>query len=115
VEHSGLSALGFFFRLSPRAVERGEGGVGVITIGGVQRIVWIVPIDGIERIVGCVAIRRIDGIAGIKAVDRVAGILLREGLRGIQRSVGSVMIGRIETEKENVPVDRPPPDCSSVP
>jgi len=62
VEHSGLSTLGFFFRRSPRAVERGEGGGGIVAIGGIQRIVGMVLVDGIEGIVGRVATGRIEDI-----------------------------------------------------
>lgn len=80
----GLSTLGCFFRRSARAVERGEGGVGIVAVGGIEGIV--------ERVV----IRRIDGVAGIKPVSRVEGIIRCEGLRRIQRIARRILTGRIE-------------------
>ena len=96
VEHSGLSTLGFFFRVSPRAVERGEGGAGIVAIGWIQRIIWMVLVGEIEGIVGSIAIRWIDGVAVIKAVGGVEGIFRRIGLRRIQRIVRRIPAGRIE-------------------
>ena len=56
----------------PRAVERGEGGGGIVAIGRVQGIVGVVPVGGIE------------------------GIIRREGLRGILRIVRRILTGWIE-------------------
>ena len=64
--------LGLFFRRSPQAVERGEGGVGVIANGRVQWIVGVVPIDGIE------------------------GTIRHESLSGIQRIVRHILTGLVE-------------------
>ena len=64
--------LGLFFRRSPQAVERGEGGVGVIANGRVLWIVGVVPIDGIE------------------------GTIRHESLSGIQRIVRHILTGLVE-------------------
>ena len=61
----GLSTRGFFFRVLPRAVERGEGCVGIVAIGRVQRIVGVVLVGWIEWIVGNIAIRWIDRLRSI--------------------------------------------------
>ena len=58
--------------MSPRAVERGEGGVGIVAIGRIQGIIGMVLVGGIE------------------------GIIRRKGLRRIQRIVRRIFTGRIE-------------------
>ena len=77
----------FEVRLLPQTVERDEGGVGIVAIGG------------IEGIVRRVAIRRIDGVAGIKQIHGVEGIIRRAGKPQISclRSDKSRTIILIET------------------
>lgn len=79
-----------------RAIQRLEGGGGIIFVDGVQRILGIVLIDGIERIVRVVPVDRIRRVAGIDLIDRVERIVRIDGVDGIQRIVRTVLIDRIE-------------------
>lgn len=99
---SGLEDLGVVMptrRLAlmvGKSVERSEWSVGVITIDGVQRILWVDLVDGIEGIVRVVTIDRIRRIPGIDAVDGVEGVLGIHRIDRVQGIVRAQFIDRVE-------------------
>lgn len=56
--HSGLSTLGLYFRLLPRAVEWSDGAVGIVAVGEIQRIVRGIRTGRIEDIVVALVLLR---------------------------------------------------------